>query len=523
MYIECPHCNAIFALPAGTDHTDHEKKMRCGECSTVFVISDHFTTNTQGTSAQSSHFNFDHMFAGESLEDTPSNPEDMDDDKTYHSLDDTIELYAEPFADIESNELFDEETAHNNQPESLPSGSDNNSSLDAVFEDYIKKNQKSIPGQPEGITSKTSGDKLDDREDLLPEINIDLDEYTTIDNASNDLYEQMKPAGNQLGNSSSGIDLPGSEKHSNDIYAEKPEPVDESTSTDTPGKYSSSHTWIELPTLDNLQLIKEEDLEHISHGKNAPNDSVQRNIPVTEPVDENPVFAFDEDEHQSQESLDLAIQENLLGENFIDISETDSFIDNTDIETAIHEPGFTPADTLLAIKREDFFAAEEKFSRPDIDRRKVALYSGIGLLLLLLLGGQYVYNNRLELASSTVTKPLVSVICKVAGCEVKIKRSPDLITTLDKSIYNLPGANNVLVIKATIRNSGAQPQPYPIVEILFSDINENSLAMRRFGPAEYLQNIPEYEILMAPEEPVYLELEVADPGRDATSFRFNYL
>ena len=35
IYIECPHCHAIFSLPVGLEKLP--ERVRCGECSTVFI------------------------------------------------------------------------------------------------------------------------------------------------------------------------------------------------------------------------------------------------------------------------------------------------------------------------------------------------------------------------------------------------------------------------------------------------------------------------------------------------------
>ena len=542
MYIECPHCAAIFALPEGLDYADNEKKMRCGECSTVLYISEHLTTSIKETNNQSSHFNFDHMFTGELYKDieAPAKATAHSSSSIYDSLDDTIELPDEQIASIDTNEqeadnstagsligdvkddVFDSEitiseetsaelieTKDNNND--LPESFDSSLTPDDAFEDYIKRNQLQVPDQGEGITSKDNNSILEDGEDLLPEINLEIDQHAAIDNATNPTNSQTQ---DDFHNNPGDIDFPTlepPEEHSAEIVTES-----------TPDSGSQDNTWAELPTLDNLQLIKEEDLQHLSHSGMSSNDSVQRDIVNSEPVDETPVFVTNEDEELSQASLSMEIQEDLLGENFIDIPVSDSDMGE---DVPDNNTDFTPANTLLSINKEDFFDSDNQLttSAPAVSIKKTILYTTISLLLILLLGAQYVYNNRLEMASSPTTKPLVAVICKITGCEVKIKRNPDLIETLDKSIYNLPDSENILVIKATIKNKAAYPQPYPVVEILFSDINENSLALRRFGPAEYLQDIPKHELLMPTEEAVHLQLQVADPGRNATSFRFNYL
>ncbi len=517
MFIECPHCNAIFALPEGMDYTDDEKRMRCGECSTVFCISKQLTTSIHTTKNQSSHFNFDHMFEGELYEDTeePLDTPIHSSTSVFDNLDDTIELSSGSIATIDSNEQqhgSPEETADTliaieDDDNDLPASLDSSTITDEdIFEDYIKKNQLNLPDQSEGITSKDSGAILNDSEDLLPEINMDVDQQT--DDGGDD---------DQVHNNSRHTNFPEITTPS-----DTPSDTENKSISENDEKGSGSNKWVELPTLDNLQLIKEEDLQHLSHSGMSSNDSVQRDIVNSGSIDENPVFATNEEEKQSQSSLSLEIQEDLLGENFIDIPISDSYMDET---ISGDNADFTPADTLLSINRDDSLTADNKFAKPapTAGRNKTVLYGSICLLLLILLGTQYVYNNRLNMASSPTTKPLVSVICKIAGCEIKVKRSSDLIEIVDKSIFNLPNSDNILVINATIKNKADHPQPYPVVEILFSDINENTLAMRRFGAAEYLQNIPLHKSLMPTDEAVYLQLQVADPGRSATSFRFNFL
>jgi hypothetical protein len=79
-----------------------------------------------------------------------------------------------------------------------------------------------------------------------------------------------------------------------------------------------------------------------------------------------------------------------------------------------------------------------------------------------------------------------------------------------------------------MKNNSYFAQPYPVMEIDFSDIRGDTVAARRFLPTEYLphndQQIDNKQLhLLQPNTNTSFSLEVQDPGAQAMTYEFNFL
>lgn len=148
----------------------------------------------------------------------------------------------------------------------------------------------------------------------------------------------------------------------------------------------------------------------------------------------------------------------------------------------------------------------------------------LGLCLLMLLFGQYLYKNRDELVQYPSMRPMLETLCSVTGCELAARVSLGQIELLNHGIYSHPNETDALMIKATIVNHAQFKQPLPIIELSLSNIRGEKIALRRFGPSEYLPASEAVEdSLMDSEKQINISLQVKDPGKDALAFEFEFL
>ena len=82
-----------------------------------------------------------------------------------------------------------------------------------------------------------------------------------------------------------------------------------------------------------------------------------------------------------------------------------------------------------------------------------------------------------------------------------------------------PGANGTLRVRASIMNSAAQLQPYPLLRVTLADRFGTRLGAREFEPAEYLGKAAAR--MLAPGERVDATLNILDPGKDAEGFEID--
>jgi predicted Zn finger-like uncharacterized protein len=82
-----------------------------------------------------------------------------------------------------------------------------------------------------------------------------------------------------------------------------------------------------------------------------------------------------------------------------------------------------------------------------------------------------------------------------------------------------PAAPGTLRVRASIMNTAAQLQPYPLLRVVLSDRFGKRVASREFEPSEYLGKPPSR--LLAPGEHADATMEIVDPGKDAESFEID--
>lgn len=146
-------------------------------------------------------------------------------------------------------------------------------------------------------------------------------------------------------------------------------------------------------------------------------------------------------------------------------------------------------------------------------------WSLASLATALVLALQLVYLQRVELARHESLRPWVEALCRVAGCQLPLRRDPAAIDIARHSIQAHPHRQGALLITAQLINRAPFPQPFPVVEIVMTDLALHPVARRTFSPEDYLAAGVPKEVF-APGQQAELRLEVTDPGPAAVSFEF---
>ncbi len=109
-------------------------------------------------------------------------------------------------------------------------------------------------------------------------------------------------------------------------------------------------------------------------------------------------------------------------------------------------------------------------------------------------------------------------ICDIVGCQL-----PEIIDYNKIRAYNLvirshPRADNALVVDTILLNTAPFKQPFPNLQLSFSDLNGNLQSAREFAPSEYLGGEMVGQTHMPSGQPIHLSLEIVDPGREAVNY-----
>jgi len=102
-------------------------------------------------------------------------------------------------------------------------------------------------------------------------------------------------------------------------------------------------------------------------------------------------------------------------------------------------------------------------------------------------------------------------------------RQPEKVKILTKNVFSHPSQPNALIITASIQSFTNESQPYPYLEARLLDRLNNTIALRRFRPHEYLEQYESGAMLQG-NQPVSIRLKIQDPpGNKAKHFQFSFL
>lgn len=144
------------------------------------------------------------------------------------------------------------------------------------------------------------------------------------------------------------------------------------------------------------------------------------------------------------------------------------------------------------------------------------------LLLVLALIAQIGWAQRATLVRDPATQALALRACANFDCRLPPIRDVAKLELLSRDIRPDPNAAGALTITATVRNDAAFRQPWPVVVVELTDLDNEVVAMRRFRPAEYMPDAARRADGLAPAATAVVAFEVADPGKRAVSFRFGF-
>ena len=150
--------------------------------------------------------------------------------------------------------------------------------------------------------------------------------------------------------------------------------------------------------------------------------------------------------------------------------------------------------------------------------------SGVAIgFLLLVLGLQWVFFNRAELAANELWRPILERGCSIVNCTMPLRADLSRIDIISRDVRKHPTIKEVLLVNVAFKNTAEFTQSYPVLEVSFTDQSGEAIAVRRFKPAEYLDESTDRAAGISAGSPVQVVLEVVDPGDKVVSFQFAFL
>lgn len=179
---------------------------------------------------------------------------------------------------------------------------------------------------------------------------------------------------------------------------------------------------------------------------------------------------------------------------------------------------------LFAIEadEEDVAPAPSFMHEPEAPARGGRLLRYANVLLLVGLLAQAAYAGRGIWMNEPRLRPWLDAACLRLQCRLPERVDLGQIALVSRDVRPHPSHAGALIISATMLNRADFVQPYPIVEITLSDLDEQRIAMRRVAPQDYLVDMRALARGLAPGATATIDLEVLDPGRNAVAFEFKF-
>jgi len=173
----------------------------------------------------------------------------------------------------------------------------------------------------------------------------------------------------------------------------------------------------------------------------------------------------------------------------------------------------------------DFFevpVATPAFATVPAERSSGGLrwWSGVAVLGLLLLL-QVLLAQRDALAADPLWRPFLLRSCALLGCKVVPWTAPQGIEVTARDVRPHPSVPGALLVQLSFRNDAGFDQVWPQLELAMLDLSGKPLALRRFEATEYLGSAPGSPVLRSGQS-AEITLEIADPGKEAIAYAFDF-
>lgn len=211
-------------------------------------------------------------------------------------------------------------------------------------------------------------------------------------------------------------------------------------------------------------------------------------------------------------------------------SETDDFYNAFADDDNITEV-FAPEDLRLNSSAPTSIAAhvadlqDDPLEFQDKQRRSLLPLAWLAgcIVLMLLAGAQYLFFKFDTLSRTPQWRPAYTQICAVLDCQMPNIQDINTLSTQLFAVSTHPRYQKALLAETLLLNKASHAQPFPDILLSFTDLNNRTIASRRFTPEQYLSGEMAGQTNIPPQVPVHIALEIVDPGAEAVSYSINLL
>lgn len=112
-------------------------------------------------------------------------------------------------------------------------------------------------------------------------------------------------------------------------------------------------------------------------------------------------------------------------------------------------------------------------------------------------------------------------LCPYLGCQVPTLVDTSRIIASNLVVREHPDTQGALAVDVMLINGAPFEQPFPDLVLVFTDIDNNQVASRRFIPKDYLGGELVGRELMPQNQKIHITLDLVDPGAEAVNYHIS--
>jgi predicted Zn finger-like uncharacterized protein len=153
------------------------------------------------------------------------------------------------------------------------------------------------------------------------------------------------------------------------------------------------------------------------------------------------------------------------------------------------------------------------------DDRSFKLWLAAAVVAGLMLTAQVVHQNREWLSGHAPFGASLGSLYAKLGAPVASAVNLSAYQLRQWGVTGDPSADGTLRVRASILNTSAQREPYPLLRVTLANRFGSRIGTRDFEPAEYMGKSP--ATLLGPGETVDATVDILDPGKSAEGFELD--
>jgi predicted Zn finger-like uncharacterized protein len=116
-------------------------------------------------------------------------------------------------------------------------------------------------------------------------------------------------------------------------------------------------------------------------------------------------------------------------------------------------------------------------------------------------------------------RPAYALTCDLFNCQLPAVQDVSKMKTQHFMVRPHPEVKQALYIDTLLINNADYQQPFPDLNLIFTGLNDQTIASRHFKPKEYLAGELAGSDSMPLNVPVHIAIEISNPGAEAVSYR----